>query len=103
MPNSWNIYQSFVNAFHRHFEVLEKNEYPTYDTTDTILNKNRSFTLGDMERLFTNTTTHWPLPITCPKCKNSLNVGHLEWDTLTCTFCRAEVERLDWILKGFEK
>ena len=46
---------------------------------------------------------YWPLPITCPKCKSSLDVGHLDWDALVCTSCHAEVKRGDWILKGFEK
>ena len=96
-------YKDMLDAFHRRFEVLEKNEYPTYGATDALLNKSRGFTLGDMELLFDNPTAHWPLPITCPRCKSNSDVGHLDWDTLVCTSCKAEVERGDWILKGFEK
>ena len=93
-------YKDMVGAFVDRFEVKETSDY---GATDALLNKSYGFTLGDMERLFDNPTAHWPLPITCPKCKNSFDVGHLDWDTLVCTSCHAEVERNDWILKGFEK
>ncbi len=93
-------YKDMVGAFVDRFEVKETSDY---GATDALLNKSYGFTLGDMERLFDNPTAHWPLPITCPKCKNSSDVGHLDWDTLVCTSCHAEVERNDWILKGFEK
>lgn len=93
-------YKDMLDAFHRRFEVKEKGEY---GATDALLNKSRGFTLGDMERLFDNPTAYWPLPITCPRCKSNSDVGHLDWDTLVCTSCKAEVERGDWILKGFEK
>ena len=93
-------YKDMLDAFFDRFEVKETSDY---GATDALLNKSYGFTLGDMERLFDNPTAHWPLPITCPKCKNSSDVGHLDWDTLVCTSCHAEVERNDWILKGFEK
>ena len=93
-------YKDMLDAFHRRFEVKEKGEY---GATDALLNKSRGFTLGDMERLFDNPTAYWPLPITCPRCKTSLDVENLSWDTFVCTSCKAEVERGDWILKGFEK
>lgn len=97
-------YKDMLDAFFDRFEVLEKNEYPTHGATDALLNKSRGgFTLGDMERLFDNPTAHWPLPITCPICKTSVDVGHLDWSDLVCMSCDEAVERGDWILKGFEK
>ena len=93
-------YKDMLAVFFDRFEVKETSDY---GATDALLNKSYGFTLGDLEQLIDNPTAHWPLPITCPKCKNSSSVGHLDWDTLVCTSCNAEVERNDWILKGFEK
>ncbi len=100
-----DMFDSFMekdmfDSFFDRFEVKEKGEY---GATDALLNKNRGFTLGDMERLFDNPTAYWPLPITCPKCRTSVDVGHLDWSDLVCMSCDEAVERGDWILKGFEE
>lgn len=100
-------YKDMFSAFFDRFEVLEKNEYPAYSSgkgaTDALLDKNSSFTLGDMEQLFDNPTAYWPLSLTCPKCKESVDVGHLDWTDLVCMPCGESIERNRWVLKGFEK
>ena len=94
-------YKDMFDAFHRRFEVLEKNEYPTYGATDALLQKEPAFTLGDMETFFKSRRSTRPLPITCPKCKNETEVYHLEWSALGCPSCKEPVDKADWILGGF--
>ena len=100
-------YKDMFDAFFERFEVLEKDEYPKYlrnkGAMDVLFDKNTSFTLGDMEHLFDNPTPHWPLSLTCPECKEIVDIGHLDWTHLNCISCGSTIERSLWILKGFEK
>lgn len=100
-------YKDMFDAFFERFEVLGKDEYPQYlsgkGATDVLMDKNTSFTLGDMEQLFENPTAYWPLSLTCPECKEIVDVGHLDWTDLVCMSCDSTIERSRWILKGFER
>ena len=100
-------YKDMFSAFFDRFEVREKDEYPVYlsgkGAADALLDKNSGFTLGDIEKLFDNPIAHWPLSLTCPECKESVDVGHLDWTDLVCMSCDKAIERSRWVLKGFEK
>ncbi len=36
--------------------------------------------------------------ITCPICHCSKPVYHFSWSSLQCTFCKANVEKTDWLI-----
>ena len=38
--------------------------------------------------------------IACPHCSHAVNVKHFAWSAATCTGCKADVNKYDWLDKG---
>ena len=101
MPNSWNLYQSFVDAFHRRFEVKDLDEG---GATDALLNKKNELTIGDLEKIVhLPSFFEYPVPITCPRCRKDTPIGHLEWTKVACPACNCDVPRHNWIIRNPNK
>lgn len=93
-----NLYQSFVDAFHRRFEVQDLDGG---GASDIVLNKKNDLTIGDLKKfVHLPSFFEWPVPITCPHCKREQLVGHLEWSKLTCPGCKSDIPKNRWIVRN---
>jgi len=101
MPNSWNLYQAFVDAFHRRFEVKDLDDG---GASDIVLEKKTELTIGDLKKfVHLPSFFEWPVAITCPHCQKDTPVGHIEWSKLTCPACKSDIPKNRWIIRNPNK
>ena len=96
-----NLYQSFVDAFHRRFEV---EDLDGGGASDIVLEKKTELTIGDLKKfVHLPSFFEWPVAITCPHCQKDTPVGHIAWSKLTCPACKSDIPKNRWIIRNPNK